>query len=103
VTEQWREDLLAALPQARIQVQAITFPDAYDLMKIAAFNRRMHVPEFIGRAALAFAVYDAGEDATWAAMTRNEPPMRDVRRHNLPPKRKFGHDFGPWVIGDLHD
>lgn len=101
MSEDWRADLLTDLAQARIQVKALTFPDAYDLVKIAAFNRRMHVPEFIGRAALAIAVYDSQGEVTWAQMTRVEPAMRDLRRHNLPLKRKFGHDFGPWVIKEM--
>lgn len=97
----WRADLLADLPQARIEVRALTFPNAYDLMKIAAYNRRMHVQEFIGRAATAVAVYDAGEDETWGHLMRLEPPMRDLRRHNLPLRRYFGRDFGPWEIASM--
>lgn len=97
----WRADILRDLPQSRIQVKAHTFPNAYDLIKIAAFNRRMSVEEYIGRAALAFAVYDAGEETTWKQMTRLEPPMRDLRRHNLPRKRLFGRGFGKWEIERL--
>lgn len=101
MSEDWRADVLASLPQARIQVRAQTFPDAYDLMKTAAFNRRMDIQDFIGRAALAVAVYDSAGEVSWAEITRIEPPMRDLRRHNLPKKRRFGHDFGPWEIGHM--
>lgn len=97
----WRGDLLDDLPQARIEVRAITFPNAYDLMKIAAYNRRMYVQEFIGRAAAAVAVYDADQDPTWLGLMRLEPPIRDLRRHNLPLKRQFGRGFGPWEIGEM--
>jgi hypothetical protein len=94
----WQADVLAALPQPRIEVRANTWPDAYDVIKTAAYNRRIPVKEFIGRAALAIAVFDSNGDIVWKDITRNEPPMHDLRRHNLPPKRKFGHDFGPWEI-----
>jgi hypothetical protein len=94
----WKADILRDLPQARIQVKAHTFPNAYDLIKVAAYNRRMSVEEFIGRAALAVAVADTKGEVTWKQMTRLEPPMKDLRRHNLPRRRLFGRGFGPWEI-----
>jgi hypothetical protein len=97
----WKADLILDLPEARIQVKAHTFPNAYDLIKVAAFNRRMSVEEYIGRAALAFAVYDSNGDTTWRAATRREPPMKDLRRHNLPRRRLFGREFGKWEIRSL--
>lgn len=99
--DDWRADILDDLAQARIQVSALTFPNAYDLMKIAAYNRRMHVPEFIGRAALAVAVFDSAGEVSFAEVARVEPPIRDLRRHNLPMKRHFGRDFGPWNIKEM--
>ena len=99
--EDWRADLLNDLPQARIEVKAQTFPNAYDLIQVAAFNRRMDVKDYIGRAALAFAVYDAGIETSWKQMTRLEPPMRDLRRHGLPKRRLFGEGFGKWTIESL--
>jgi hypothetical protein len=102
VTESdWRADILEDLAQARIEVRAQTFPTAYDLIKVAAFNRRMDVRDYIGRAALAFAVYDARGEVSWKQMTRLEPPMRDLRRHNLPKRRLFGEGFGEWTIENL--
>jgi hypothetical protein len=102
VTEsEWRADLLEDLPQARIEVRAQTFPNAYNIIKVAAFNRRMDPKDFIGRAALAFAVYDAAGNVTWKQATRLEPPMRDLRRHNLPKRRLFGEGFGSWEIESL--
>lgn len=94
----WRADLLNDLPQARISAKFQTFPDAYDLIKVAAYNRRMKHEDFVGRAALAMAVFDSAGEHTWREMTRQEPPMWDLRRHNLPMKRKFGADFGPWEV-----
>jgi hypothetical protein len=97
-TSGWRADMLNDLPQARIQSKFYTFPDAYDLIKVAAYNRRMKVEDFVGRSALAVAVFDSAGEHTWREMTRQEPPMWDLRRHNLPLKRKFGADFGPWEV-----
>ena len=94
----WRADLLNDLPQARIEARFYTFPDAYDLIKVAAYNRRMKAQDFVGRAALAVAVFDSDGEHTWREMTRQEPPMYDLRRHNLPLKRQFGANFGPWEV-----
>jgi hypothetical protein len=52
----------------------------------------------VGRSALAIAVFDSDGEHSWREMTRQEPPMWDLRRHNLPLKRKFGTDFGPWEV-----
>lgn len=97
----WRADILADLPDHRVKVHATTFESAYELISIAAHNRRMTVDEFIGRAALAFAVYDSEGDTSWLAATRREPGMNDKRRHGLPRKRMFGHGFGRWEIEGL--
>lgn len=98
MSDDWKADLLADLPQRRIAVKAHTYDDAYVLIQVAAYNRRMSVQDFIGRAALAVAVADSKGEHSWREMTRLEPPMRDLRRNNLPYKRKFGEDFGPWKI-----
>jgi hypothetical protein len=101
VKNTWRADVLSDFAQPRIETPAWTFPDALDLIEIAAYNRRMTVEDFIGRSALAFAVFDAAGDVSWKMATRLEPPMRDLRRHNMPLRRKFGRDFGDWQIQEL--
>lgn len=94
----WRMDLLSDLPQPRMSAKFYTYGNAYELIKVAAFNRRMKTQDYVGRAALAMAVFDSKGEHTWKEMTRLEPEMWDLRRHNLPLKRKFGTDFGPWEI-----
>ena len=100
-TEDWREDLISDLAEPRIRVNAHTFPTAYEQIKVAAYNRRMPVEEFIGRAALAFAVHDSEGELGWGLITRREPPIRDLRRKGLEPKRYRGKNFGKWKIGEL--
>jgi hypothetical protein len=97
----WREDLLSDLPQARVEAMYNSWPDAFDLIKVAAYNRRLYVPDFVGRAALAVAVFDSAGEHSWREMTRAEPPLRDLRRINLPMKRRFGEGFGPWDIKEM--
>lgn len=99
--QSWRDAVLSDLPEPRRSVKAFTFPSAYELIKIAAYNRRMTIEDFIGRAALAVAVYDSGGEHSWKEMTRPEPGMKDLRRRGLPLKRHFGEGFGPWKIGDM--
>ncbi len=101
--DEWRTDLLRDLPEKRMVAKYFTFESAYDLIKVAAYNRRITIEDFVGRSALAFAVYDSNGEISWREATRLEPNMADLRRHNLPMKRKFGADFGPWEIGSLHD
>jgi hypothetical protein len=101
MTPRWKEDILLDLPEPRTYLYAYTFPSALEQIRIAAFNRRMKEQDYIGRAAAAFAVYDSGGDLTWEALMRPEPVMYDGRRRNLPKKRHFGRDFGPWHIEEL--
>jgi hypothetical protein len=101
VTEDWQADLIAHLPDRRVEMRAHTFESAAELIRDGAWNRRMHVEEYIGRAALAFAVYDAGDEVTWKQITYLEAPLRDKRRHNMPRRRLFGREFGSWEIERL--
>lgn len=97
----WKQRVLEDMAEPRIEVRAWTFPRALTLIEDAAWNRRMRPEDFIGRSALAFAVADSHGEITWEAVTRLEPPMRDLRRKNLREKRHFGHDFGDWKIAGL--
>jgi hypothetical protein len=95
----WRADVLKSLPDRKVSFRIVTFESALELIDTAAFNRRMHTDEFVGRAALAVAAHD--QDLDWGLITRQEPPLRDLRRHGLPPKRLYGRNFGPWTIGEM--
>ena len=97
----WRERILADLPDDRVVLKCATFASAEEMIKIAAYNRRMTIEDFIGRAALAVAVYDSEGDTTWRDATDKEHVMADLRRHGLPKRRLRGRGFGPWVIGRM--
>jgi diketogulonate reductase-like aldo/keto reductase len=92
----WRADVLKSLPDEKQVRRYITFTSGLELIDTAAYNRRMLTEEFVGRAALAVAAYDAEE--LWAVVTQKEPPLRDARRRRLPAKRLYGKNFGNWQI-----
>jgi hypothetical protein len=92
----WRADVLKSLPDDKVAFRLVTFTSAYKLIGDAAYNRRMKMEDFCGRAALAVAAYDA--DEPWFAVTQNEPPIHDLRRTRLPARRKYGRDHGDWQI-----
>lgn len=94
----WREAILKDLPEGPIPLRGATFPSALEIIKVAAFNRRMTVEDFIGRAALAVAVHDAGSEIDWATACEKEPPLADLRRRGLPKRRLRGRGFGAWRI-----
>jgi len=92
----WRDNILNDLPEGPVQLRGTTYPSALEAIRTAAYNRRMHLDEYVGRAALALAVADLGLD--WDDITDKEPPLRDLRRHRLPARRLRGRGFGPWRI-----
>jgi hypothetical protein len=92
----WRADVLKSLPDKKKSFRVVTFESAYRLIGDAAYNRRMLIEDFCARAALSVAAYDA--DEPWLAAAHNEPPLRDLRRNNMVPIRKYGRDFGDWQI-----
>ena len=95
----WRADVLRSLADEKRAFRIVTFESAYKLIGEAAYNRRMKMEDFCGRAALAVAAFDA--DEPWQAVAYREPPIHDLRRVRLPAKRKYGRDFGPWQITDM--
>lgn len=97
----WRANILADLPDAQVHFRGNSFDSAWELIQTAAFNRRMSVEDFVGRAALAVAVHDSGGEVTWEDATDKEPPLRDIRRRKLPHLRLRGRGFGPWKIGKM--
>lgn len=94
----WRDNIINDLPEEPVALKGMTFPSALELIKVAAFNRRMTLEDFVGRAALAVAVHDASAETSWTQMTDKEPPLRDLRRRKLPRRRLRGKGFGPWQI-----
>lgn len=95
-TGDWRDNILNDLPEGPIPLRGATYPTALEVIKVAAYNRRMSLEEYIGRAALAVAAYDT--ETEWDSITDKEPPLRDLRRHRLPRRRLRGRGFGPWKI-----
>ena len=99
----WRDRIMADLPEAPINIRGHSHPTAYDIIKVAAYNRRMTVADFIGRAALAVAVYDGDGSDTWDSATEMEPPLHDLRRRKLPRRRLRGTGFGAWRITGMNE
>lgn len=99
----WRANILNDLPEARVTAKANTFPSALEMIRVAAYNRRMTVEDFIGRAALAVAVHDFAAETDWKRATEKEPPMADIRRHGLPKRRLRGRGFGAWVVEGMSE
>lgn len=98
----WRDQIIQDLPEAEERLMIRSYPTALELIRVAAYNRRMSVRDFISRAALAVAVYDHG-DITWEEATDKEPPLPDLRRWRLPRRRLRGKNFGPWKIDGMHE
>lgn len=92
----WRADIIRSLADEKRMIRMVTFDSALELIDQAAYNRRMSRYEFCGRASLAVAAFDA--DEPWYAVTKKEPPLHDLRRREMPARRKYGRDFGPWQI-----
>lgn len=93
-----REQFADDMTEPRVSARFHTFPSALAEITDAAFNRRMHVRDFIGRAALAFAVYDSQGEVLWEEITEKEPPMGDLVRLGFPRDRLRGHGHGEWQI-----
>ena len=99
----WRDNLLSNLPEGPINLRAHTYPTALEIIRAAAYNRRMTVEDFVGRAALAVAVHDFSGEMTWEEATDKEPPLSDLRRRSLPKRRLRGRNFGPWKIEGMSE
>ena len=99
----WRANILRDLPDAPVTVRAATYPTALAVIEVAAYNRRMTVEDFIGRAALAVAVYDSDGSDTWEGISEKEPPLRDIRTRKLPRRRLRGRGFGAWRITGMNE
>lgn len=99
----WRANILRDLPDGPVQIRGESYDSAWELIKIAAYNRRMHVRDFIARAALAVAVYDSDGEISWEDATDKEPPLADLRLNQIPRRRLRGKGFGPWKIRGMDE
>lgn len=102
-TGDWRDNILSQLPEGSTSIKGQTFPTALEIIKAAAYNRRMTTEDFVGRAALAVAVHDFGGELTWEMATEKEPPLADLRRRGLAKRRLRGRGFGPWKIEGMSE
>lgn len=91
-----REAVAADMPEERVRLYAHSFPSAVSLIDVAAYNRRMKTSEYVGRAALSFAIHDSHGEDHWEDVTKNEPPMFSLLTRER--VRYRGHGFGPWEI-----
>jgi len=98
----WRDNILNDLPDGPVNIKGHTYTTALEIIRVAAYNRRMTTEDFIGRAALAVAVHDT-DDITWEQATEKEPPLSDLRRRSLPKRRLRGRGFGPWNIEGMSE
>jgi len=93
-----RLEIQDQMVEPRIRTQFTTFPSALAEISDAAYNRRMTTREYVGRAALAFAVYDSQGEVSWEDITAGEPGMTNIV---LGGHRKFrlrGREHGDWQI-----
>lgn len=93
-----RQEIADQMPEKRLQSRFTTFESAYREIEDAAYNRRMTVREYVGRAALAFAVFDSQGEVMWEEITEKEPPISDLRRPGFPKDRLRGRGHGEWQI-----
>jgi len=101
VDERIRREIEAQMPEPRVSARYSTFRSAQELIEDAAYNRRMITREFVGRAALAFAVFDADGEVSWVEMTEKEPPISDLVVGGYAKSRLRGVGHGNWQIGSL--
>jgi hypothetical protein len=86
------------MPEKRLSARFHTFPTALSEISDAAYNRRMTVRDYVGRAALAFAVFDSEGELMWDELTELEPPMTDIVRPGFDRDRLRGRGHGKWQI-----
>lgn len=93
-----REEIEAQMVERRLSARFHTFPSALAEISDAAYNRRMTVRDYVGRAALAFAVYDSDGELVWDEITEKEPTMTDIVRPGFDRDRLRGEGHGKWQI-----
>lgn len=93
-----REQIAGQMPEKRVSARFHTFPSALSEISDAAYNRRMTVRDYVGRAALAFAVYDSDGEVLWDDIAELEPSVTDIVRPGFDRERLRGYGHGPWQI-----
>ena len=93
-----RQEIEAQMVEKRLSARFHTFPSALAEISDAAYNRRMTVRDYVGRAALAFAVFDSEGQVMWEEITEKEPTMTDLVRPGFDRDRLRGDGHGKWQI-----
>jgi hypothetical protein len=98
ISPEIRQSVQDQMPEPRVSARYTTFRSAQEQIEDAAYNRRMITGEYVGRAALAFAVFDSGGEVDWAEITALEPPISDLVRGGYAKSRIRGREHGDWQI-----
>lgn len=93
-----REQIAEQMPERRLSSRFSTFPSAFQQIEDAAFNRRMITREYVGRAALAMAVFDSHGEVLWDEITEGEPAISDIVLGGYQKRRLRGREHGEWQI-----
>ena len=101
VKREIREEIWEQFPEPRVSGRFVTFPSAMKEIEDAAYNRRMIVREYVGRAAAAFAVYDSHGEVMWDELMDLEPPISDLVVGGYAKSRLRGRGHGNWKIERL--
>jgi len=98
VSENIRAQIADQMPEKRLSSRFTTFESAFKEIEDAAYNRRMITREYVGRAALAFAVFDSQGEVLWEEITEREPAISDITLGGYQKKRLRGREHGEWQI-----
>lgn len=98
VPERVRHEIAEQMAEPRISSRFNTFPSAFAEIEDAAFNRRMTTRDYVGRAALAFAVFDSHGEILWDEIMEKEPPISDLVLGGYQKERLRGRGHGDWRI-----
>ena len=93
-----RRQIEAQMHEPRLMGRFNTFASALKEIEDAAFNRRMITRDYVGRAALAFAVYDSQGEVLWDEVMEKEPPISDIVLGGYQKERLRGREHGDWQI-----
>ena len=86
------------MPEERLRGRFYTFASALSEIKDAAYNRRMLYEDYVGRAALAFAVHDSQGEIMWDEIMQKEPKISNLTMGGYAKSRERGRAHGPWQI-----
>lgn len=101
ISQNLRQEIVEQMPEGRISSRFSTFPSALREIEDAAYNRRMITREYVGRAALAMAVFDSQGEIMWDEITELEPDISDLVKGGFAKARMRGRGHGEWHIKGL--